>query len=447
MMQKPIAAIATPYGKGAISIIRISGENVISIVGHLFPKTSLTKIKPNTMKHTQLIEKNQLIDDVMVVTYYAPKSYTGEDMIEIFTHGGIRVTQNVLQAVLRCGIDLAKPGEFTERAYLNKKIDLIQAESVMDIIEAENDLQIQIAQAGHQSQISKTITEYKQIIMGWITHIEVNIDYPEYESENQVTQSFLKPKIQAFLEEVKKAIIASKRNNIISHGIKTAIIGKPNVGKSSLLNALIKEDKAIVTDIPGTTRDIVEGSLHLGGIKLHLIDTAGIRHSEDTIERIGIDKSKKMMDQAELVIFVLDQTKPLDQEETTLLTSLNNKPYILVGNKEDLGENQTGLDVISISAKNSTHLDQLESKINELFDIANIQTTDLKYLSNERQISLLEKSYEHLVKALQSTLTETPIDMIQLDLRDAWEALSEITGDTYHESLVDDMFRRFCLGK
>lgn len=447
MMQKPIAAIATPYGKGAISIIRISGENAISLIEGIFPNVTLNNMPPNVMKHAQVIENHQLIDDVMVVKYLAPKSYTGEDMIEIFTHGGIRVTQNVLQLVLRCGIDLAKPGEFTERAYLNKKIDLIQAESVMDIIEAENDLQIQIAQAGLQSQISKTISEYKQTIMRWITHIEVNIDYPEYESENQVTQSFLKPKIQAFLDEVKKAIIASKRNNIISHGIKTAIIGKPNVGKSSLLNALIKEDKAIVTDIPGTTRDIVEGSLHIGGIKLHLIDTAGIRHSEDTIERIGIDKSKKMMDQAELVIFVIDQTKPLDQEETTLLKSLKNKPYILVGNKEDLGENQTGLDVISISAKNSTHLDQLESKINELFDIAHIQTTDLKYLSNERQISLLEKSYEHLETALQSTLTETPIDMIQLDLRDAWEALSEITGDTYHESLVDDMFRRFCLGK
>lgn len=447
MMQKPIAAIATPYGKGAISIIRISGENAISLIEGIFPNVTLNNMPPNAMKHAQVIEHDQLIDDVMVVKYLAPKSYTGEDMIEIFTHGGIRVTQNVLQVVLRCGIDLAKPGEFTERAYLNKKIDLIQAESVMDIIEAENDLQIQIAQAGLQSQISKTISEYKQTIMGWITHIEVNIDYPEYESENQVTQSFLKPKIQAFLEEVKKAIIASKRNNIISHGIKTAIIGKPNVGKSSLLNALIKEDKAIVTDIPGTTRDIVEGSLHIGGIKLHLIDTAGIRHSEDTIERIGIDKSKKMMDQAELVIFVIDQTKPLDQEETTLLKSLKNKPYILVGNKEDLGENQTGLAVISISAKNSTHLDRLESKINELFDIAHIQTTDLKYLSNERQISLLEKSFEHLEKALQSTLTEIPIDMIQLDLRDAWEALSEITGDTYHESLVDDMFRRFCLGK
>lgn len=447
MMQKPIAAIATPYGKGAISIIRISGENAISLIEGIFPNVTLNNMPPNAMKHAQVIEHDQLIDDVMVVKYLAPKSYTGEDMIEIFTHGGIRVTQNVLQVVLRCGIDLAKPGEFTERAYLNKKIDLIQAESVMDIIEAENDLQIQIAQAGLQSQISKTISEYKQTIMGWITHIEVNIDYPEYESENQVTQSFLKPKIQAFLEEVKKAIIASKRNNIISHGIKTAIIGKPNVGKSSLLNVLIKEDKAIVTDIPGTTRDIVEGSLHIGGIKLHLIDTAGIRHSEDTIERIGIDKSKKMMDQAELVIFVIDQTKPLDQEETTLLKSLKNKPYILVGNKEDLGENQTGLAVISISAKNSTHLDRLESKINELFDIAHIQTTDLKYLSNERQISLLEKSFEHLEKALQSTLTEIPIDMIQLDLRDAWEALSEITGDTYHESLVDDMFRRFCLGK
>lgn len=447
MMQKPIAAIATPYGKGAISIIRISGENCISLIEGVFPNVALNKLSPNTMKRTQLIEQHQLIDDVMVVTYHGPKSYTGEDMVEIFSHGGVRITQNVLQAILRCGIDLAKPGEFTERAYLNKKIDLIQAESVMDIIEAENELQIQIAQAGLQSQISKTIRQYKNTIMGWITHIEVNIDYPEYESENQVTQTFLKPKIQAFLEEVKNAIAASKRNNIISHGIKTAIIGKPNVGKSSLLNALIKEDKAIVTDIPGTTRDIVEGYLHIGSIKLHLIDTAGIRHSEDTIERIGIDKSKKIMDQAELVIFVFDQTKPLDQDEALLLKSLSHKPHILVGNKEDLGNNQTGLEVISISAKNSTHLEKLEAKINALFDIEHIQSTDLKYLSNERQISLLEKSYEHLEKALQSTLTETPIDMIQLDLRDAWEALSEITGDTYHESLVEDMFRRFCLGK
>lgn len=447
MIQSTIAAIATPFGKGAISIIRISGNDAIILTSKLFKKLNLLNVKPNTMIHTQVIDNQEIIDDVMVAIYKAPKSYTGENMVEIFCHGGVQVTQNVLDAVLRQNIELAKPGEFTERAYLNKKLDLIQAESVMDLINAENDLQIKLAQAGLQSVISKKIEIYREKIMSWITHIEVNIDYPEYESENQITQAYLKPQLKVFIDDISESLRESNKNKWIVNGIKTAIIGKPNVGKSSLLNALIKEEKAIVTNIPGTTRDVIEGYININGIKLHLLDTAGMRLSDDAIERIGIQKTKEAINKAELIIFVVDQSKPVDDEEKALLKSIENKPYVIVGNKNDISDNQSGLDVISLSAKSSSNLHLLEDAIKKLFELGNLESRNLEFLSNQRQISLLEKCLSHLNQAMDSTDHHLPIDMIQLDLREAWEALSDITGQRYHESLVDDMFRRFCLGK
>ena len=447
MMSSTIAAIATPYGKGAISIIRISGNDAITLSSNLFNKSNLTSLKPNQMIHTQLVENDMIVDDIMVTIYKAPKSYTGEDMVEIFCHGGIQVTHNVLNAVLRQNIELAKPGEFTERAYLNQKLDLIQAESVMDLINAENDLQIKLAQTGLQSIISKKIHIFREKIMSWITHIEVNIDYPEYESENEITQAFLMPQLIEFIHEINVSLKESNKNKWIVNGLKTAIIGKPNVGKSSLLNALIKEEKAIVTDIPGTTRDVIEGYININGIKLHLLDTAGIRHSEDTIERIGIEKSKQVIEKAELIIFVVDQSQPIDEEEKVLLASISHKPHLVVGNKNDISDNQSGIDLISLSAKSSINIHLLEDGIKKLFELGDLDSKNLEFLSNERQIKLLEKCHQHLNQAMSSTINNLPIDMIQLDLRDAWEALSDITGQRYHESLVDDMFRRFCLGK
>lgn len=447
MMQTTIAAIATPYGKGAISIIRISGSEAIIKTSKLFPKLNLLLQEPSKMVHSVLVDNERIIDDVMIVIYKNPKSYTGEDMIEIFCHGGILVTQNVLKAILKQQIELAQPGEFTERAYINKKLDLIQAESVMDLIEAENDLQIQIAQAGLQSIISKKIQIYRETIMSWITHIEVNIDYPEYESEKQLTQAYLKPQLIAFMKELKESFQESNKNKLIRKGLKTAIIGKPNVGKSSLLNALIKEDKAIVTEIPGTTRDIVEGYIEIKGIKVHIIDTAGIHESLDTVERFGIEKTRKAIQEAELVIFVIDQSQPIDEEERALLKTIQNKPHIIVGNKEDLSLNRSGLEVISLSAKTSQNIHLLEEKISLLFDLEKLESRNLEFLSNERQILLLDTCYHCLNQALLSSENNLPIDMIQLDLRDAWEALSDITGQRYHDTLVHDMFRRFCLGK
>lgn len=447
MMQTTIAAIATPYGKGAISIIRISGSEAIIKTSKLFPKLNLLLQEPSKMVHSVLVDNERIIDDVMIVIYKNPKSYTGEDMIEIFCHGGILVTQNVLKAILKQQIELAQPGEFTERAYINKKLDLIQAESVMDLIEAENDLQIQIAQAGLQSIISKKIQIYRETIMSWITHIEVNIDYPEYESEKQLTQAYLKPQLIAFMKELKESFQESNKNKLIRKGLKTAIIGKPNVGKSSLLNALIKEDKAIVTEIPGTTRDIVEGYIEIKGIKVHIIDTAGIHESLDTVERFGIEKTRKAIQEAELVIFVIDQSQPIDEEERALLKTIQNKPHIIVGNKEDLSLNRSGLEVISLSAKTSQNIHLLEEKISLLFDLEKLESRNLEFLSNERQILLLDTCYQCLNQALLSSENNLPIDMIQLDLRDAWEALSDITGQRYHDTLVHDMFRRFCLGK
>lgn len=447
MIQSTIAAIATPFGKGAISIIRISGNDAIPLSSKIFKNNMLLNLKPNQMTHTQVIENNVIIDDVMVTIYKAPKSYTGEDMVEVFCHGGIQVTYNVLNAFLRQNIELAKPGEFTERAYLNQKLDLIQAESVMDLINAENDLQIKLAQKGLQSVISNKINSFREKIMSWITHIEVNIDYPEYESENQITQDYLKPQLSDFINEIKLSLNESNKNKWIVNGLKTAIIGKPNVGKSSLLNALIKEEKAIVTNIPGTTRDVIEGSINISGIKLHLLDTAGIHHSVDAIERIGIQKTKEVIDKAELIIFVVDQSKEVDEEEKALLKSIEHKPHLIVGNKNDISDNQSGLDVISLSAKSSSNLHLLEDAIKKLFELGDLESRDMEFLSNQRQISLLEKCYQHLNQAMISTNNCLPIDMIQLDLREAWEALSDITGQRYHESLIEDMFRRFCLGK
>lgn len=447
-MLQAIAAIATPFGKGAIAIIRVSGKDSIAHIQTIFKGKNLLKAKSNTMHHGKITLHDHAIDEVMVAVYHGPKSYTGEDMVEIFTHGGILVTEQVLQAVLSLPIERALPGAFTERAYLNGKLDLLQAESVMDMIEADNQYALEIAKKGLFSELSVKMQSYRDVIMSLIAHIEVNIDYPEYESEHALTHTSLIPNMTSIRDHIDVLMQESMKNKLIKEGIKTAIIGKPNVGKSSLLNALINEEKAIVTHIPGTTRDIVEAKLNLDGITLQLLDTAGIRETLDVVEQIGIERSERALSDADLILFLLDASEPSDTFDVRLLERIKHKPHLIIGNKMDLNIYHASHKAdIYISTKTKENLNQLKDQILKKLHIEAIETRDLNYLSNQRHLDLLFKTLKHLNEALNNARSNEVIDVIQLDLRHAWEALSEISGTTFHESLVEDMFRRFCLGK
>lgn len=448
MSNHSIAALATPYGKSALAIIRVSGPQALTQVNQVFKGAPLIEAAPNTIKYGHIVSSDDsTIDEVMVAVFHAPKSFTAENMVEIFTHGSMLVVNKVLQRLYEVGIEPAKPGEFTERAYLNGRLDLVQAEAVMDIIEAEHDEALKIAHAALKSEVSRRIHFFREQILNWIAHIEVNIDYPEYEEASQLTHQVLQPQIKTLIQTFEQELVEAKRNMRMKQGIKTAIIGKPNVGKSSLLNAWMKEDKAIITDIPGTTRDIVEGQIELKGITLHLLDTAGIRETSDQVEMIGIHKTKKAIDEAELIILVLDQTKPLDEDDKALIQLISSKTHLLVGNKKDMKDNQTGLSLISISAKNQLGLEQIEHSILELFHLEQLDTRPVHFLSNQRHIDLIQEAIKDLKQALHSIDQALPIDMIQLDLRSAWEHMTDILGARFHEALTDNMFRRFCLGK
>jgi tRNA modification GTPase len=443
-----ITALATPYGKSAIAIIRVSGPNALEDVSKVFKGRSLQEVAPNTMIYGHITSKqHEIIDEVMVAVYHAPKSFTAENMVEIFTHGGMFIVHKVLERLYEVGIEQAKPGAFTERAYLNGRLDLVQAEAVMDMIEAEHDEALKIAHAALQKNVSKRIQSFREHILNWIAHIEVNIDYPEYEEASQLTQDVLKPQIQALIQTFEHELQEAKRNLRMKQGIQTAIIGKPNVGKSSLLNAWLKEDKAIVTHIPGTTRDIVEGHIELKGTTLHLLDTAGIHETEDTVETIGIQKSKQAIEEAELILLVVDQTKPLDDKDEYLLSLVTSKPHLLIGNKKDLLTNQTGHSLISISAMKQEGIELIEAAILELFDLNHLDQRPVHFLSNQRHIDLIQHAIQDLHQALTSIEQSLPIDVVQLDLRSAWEHMSDILGARFHEALTDNMFRRFCLGK
>ena len=384
----------------------------------------------------------------------APKTFTAEDTVEINTHGGIAPTNKVLELLLVKGCRLAEPGEFTKRAFLNGRIDLLQAEAVMDMINAKTNSQREMAANQISGKVSDLINELRDDMIQIISNINVNIDYPEYDDVDIITDEVMIPKITKLKEKIERILKESKNGVIIKEGIKTSIIGRPNVGKSSLLNALLEEDKAIVTDIAGTTRDIVEGQISINGVLLNMIDTAGIRETEDTIEAIGVEKSKKMMKESDLVLFVLNNNEELTSDIKELFKELGNKQYIVIINKTDLEKKLdiSELDVdkdriINMSIVNNEGIDELKNKIIELFNLNELETKDPTYLSNTRSISILEKclnSVKEIEKGLQNNM---PIDMIELDIRDIWETLGTINGSTYEEELLDEMFSRFCLGK
>ncbi len=454
-MNDTICAIATSQGVGAISIIRVSGEEAVDIVAKIFKGSDLTKVNSHTINYGKIVDKSgNIIDEVLVSVMLAPRTFTAENTVEINTHGGIAPTNKVLELLLTSGCRLAEPGEFTKRAFLNGRIDLLEAEAVMDMINAKTNTQRELAVNQITGKVSGLINELRDDMVQIISNINVNIDYPEYDDVDIMTNEVLIPKITKLKNKIMKILNESRNGRIIKDGIKTSIIGKPNVGKSSLLNALLEEDKAIVTDIAGTTRDIVEGQISINGILLNMIDTAGIRETEDKIEAIGVEKSIKMMNESDLVLFVLNNNEPLTDDIRTLLNQLDGKNYIIIINKNDL-ERKLDFDeidvdksnIINMSILNNEGIDELKAKIVELFNISQIETTDPTYLSNARSISILESCLESIKEVEVGLGNNQPIDMIELDIKNIWEQLGTINGTTYEEELLDEMFSRFCLGK
>ena len=453
-MNDTICAISTSQGIGAISIVRVSGNEAIDIVNKIFKGKDLTKVDSHTINYGHIVENDKVVDEVLVSIMKAPKTFTTEDIVEINTHGGIAPTNKVLELLLENGCRLAEPGEFTKRAFLNGRIDLLEAESVMDMIDSKTDIQRKMAMNGINGKTSNLINELRSDMVQIISNINVNIDYPEYDDVDIITNDLLIPKITNLKDKINKILKESINGKIIKEGIKTAIIGKPNVGKSSLLNALLEEDKAIVTDIAGTTRDIVEGTISINGIILNMIDTAGIRDTEDIIENIGVEKSLKIMDEADLVLFMLNNNEEVTDDLIELSTRLVDKKYLVLVNKVDL-ERMLDLDklnidkdrVVNLSIINNQGIDELKDKITELFKLNELETQDPTYLSNTRSISILKNCLKKVEEIEESLKNNLPIDMIELDIKAIWEELGKINGSTYEEELLDEMFKRFCLGK
>lgn len=448
-MEDTITAISTTTGVGAISIIRLSGIDAIKIVNKVFTK-DLTNAESHTIHYGYIKDKEEKIDEVLVSIMRAPKTFTREDIVEINCHGGIATTNKVLELLLESGARLAEPGEFTKRAFLNGRIDLLEAEATMDLISSKSETARKISINTLTGETSNLIKSLRSDLVQIISNIEVNIDYPEYEDVEEMTNDKVLPNIQKFRTRLVDIIKKSEDSKVIKEGIKVGIIGKPNVGKSSLLNSLIEEEKAIVTNIPGTTRDIVEGTLILGGITLNITDTAGIRESKDIVEMLGVEKSLKIIDSSDLVIFILNNNEELSNEEKELLDKLKNKKKIIVINKIDLESklDKSMLDdYIEISVKENIGIDKVKNKIRDLFNIGEIKSNDLTYLSNARTISLLKKSLNIIDNTIKEINSNSPIDIVELGFKDAWNTLGEVIGATYKEELLDELFSRFCLGK
>ena len=447
-MNDTIVAISTAMGEGAISIIRVSGDNSINIVNSLFRGKDLSKVDSHTINYGHIIYDDEIIDEVLVSVMKAPKTYTLEDIIEINTHGSIAVVNKIMEILLLKGCRLAEPGEFTKRAFLNGRIDLTKAEGVMNLINSETELTRKMAINEVSGKVSKLITDLRNDIVGLIANIEVNIDYPEYDDIEVVTINKIKEETSIMKDKLLNILKLSEDGKVLKDGIKTVILGKPNVGKSSLLNALLEEEKAIVTDVKGTTRDIVEGSIIVGGVKLNLIDTAGVRDSNDIVEKIGIEKSIKLIEEAELVLLVLDASEELSEEDKFLLAKTKDKKRIVIMNKDDLNKNNSyNEEVIKISAKNNIGIEDIKEKIKELFNVGAFLSKDLTFFTNVRQIALLKSAIEALEDVIKGANNNIEIDMIEIDLKLVWERLGDIIGANYTEELVDNLFSRFCLGK
>ena len=449
-----IAAISTPLGEGAIGIVRLSGTDSFAIAQKIFKGKDLASVASHTLNYGHIVDpdKNEILDEVMVGAMRSPKTFTREDIIEINTHGGIAVTNEILQLVIREGARLAEPGEFTKRAFLNGRVDLTQAEAVMDIIRAKTDKAMNIAVKQLDGSLSDLINNTRQEILNTLAQVEVNIDYPEYDDVEEATTEIIREKTSEFEALLTNLLKTARRGKILREGISTAIIGRPNVGKSSLLNNLLREEKAIVTDIEGTTRDVIEEYVNISGVPLKLVDTAGIRETEDIVEQIGVERSKKALKEADLVLLVLNASEPLTDQDRQLLEISQDSNRIILLNKVDLPEkieiDQLPEDHIKISVLKNQNIDQIEDRINALFfENAGLVEQDATYLSNARHISLIEKAVESLQAVNEGLALGMPVDLLQVDLTRTWEILGEITGDAAPDELITQLFSQFCLGK
>lgn len=450
-MNDTIVAISTTMGVGAISIIRLSGKEAISMVNKSFKGKNLEEVATHTINYGHIYDNDELIDEVLVSVMKGPRSFTAEDVVEINCHGGIITTNRILETMLNNGARLAEPGEFTKRAFLNGRIDLVKSEAVMDLIESKSDEARKVALSQLGGKTSNLITTFRNTLKQLLSSIEVNIDYPEYYDIEVMTIEKIKEQVSKMKVELEKLVKESENTTIIRDGIKTVIIGKPNVGKSSILNKLLEKDKAIVTDIAGTTRDIVEGEIYLDGILLNIIDTAGIRTTDDIVEKIGVEKSLSMIDEADLVIVVLNSNEELSDEDKEILEKTKNKTRIIVLNKNDLERKlviPTDLkNVVETNTNDYEGITTLKEKIKELFNLEQIATKDYTYLTNSRQISLAKQAYKNLLDAEQAIEDDQPVDMIEIDLKDCFDTLGEIIGATYSEEIIDNLFENFCVGK
>lgn len=452
-MEDTIVAISTASGVGAISIIRLSGSKALDVASKIFKGKDLKKVASHTINHGYIIDKNRnIIDEVLVSVMLAPKTYTMEDIVEINTHGGIASTNKVLELCLVNGARLAQPGEFTKRAFLNGRIDLTEAEAIEDVINSSTDKSLILSMNQLTGSLKNLITETRKDIMGLIANIEVNIDYPEYEDAEDITLKRLKEKLLPIKSKLEELLKNSNDAKIIKDGINICMIGRPNVGKSSLLNTFLEEDKAIVTDIAGTTRDIVEGETIINGIKINFLDTAGIRKTANVVEKIGVDKSKKIINTADLIILVLNNNEKLTPDDLELLDLIKDKNYIIFVNKNDLPANidlpiGKYTNVVYGNTLTTAGIKELKEMITTIFNLEKINTNDPTYITNARHKALIEVALNYLNSALENIDNGYSVDMLEIDIRACWDTLGEIIGATYKDELLDELFSNFCLGK
>lgn len=456
-----IAAISTPLGEGGIAIVRISGDEAVQIADQIFRGAGgkqLKDVATHTIHYGLLVnpKTGTKEEEVMVTVMRAPRTYTREDVVEINCHGGLVSVNRVLQLVLNNGARLAEPGEFTKRAFLNGRIDLSQAEAVIDLIRAKTDKAMNIALEQMGGRLSKLIAKLRQEILETLAHVEVNIDYPEYDDVEEMTHHLLEEKAIYIRDEIKKLLNTAEQGKILREGLATAIIGRPNVGKSSLLNSLVQENKAIVTDIPGTTRDVIEEYVNVRGVPLRLIDTAGIRETEDIVEQIGVERSRKVLKEADLILLVLNSAEEFTSEDEQLFKAVEGMDVIVIVNKTDLPrkidlekvrEMATSHTIVTTSLLEEEGIDDLEQAIADMFFRGELETGDLTYVSNSRHIALLHQAQDAIEDVITGIEMGTPIDIVQIDMTRTWELLGEIIGDTVQESLIDQLFSQFCLGK
>ncbi|UJF33316.1 tRNA uridine-5-carboxymethylaminomethyl(34) synthesis GTPase MnmE [Paenibacillus hexagrammi] len=458
MLKDTIAAISTPLGEGGISVIRVSGDDSIPLVDRVFhSKIRLPDAATHTVHYGHIVEPGttEKLEEVLVTVMKNPRSFTMEDVVEVSCHGGIVSVKKVLDLLLLQGIRLAEPGEFTKRAFLNGRIDLTQAEAVIDLIRAKSDRAFKVALKQVEGKLSKEIKLLRHQLVELMAHVEVNIDYPEHDVE-EMTNVLIRDKCTLVKTEIERLLHTAQQGKILREGIETAIVGRPNVGKSSLLNELAQENRAIVTDIPGTTRDVIEEFVNVGGIPLKLLDTAGIRETTDIVERIGVERSKSALAEADLILLVLNSNEELQMDELVMMKQLAEKQTIVILNKIDLPR-RIDLDqvrayfsderIVELSLLENRGVDSLEKAISSIFFEGKLESADLTYVSNVRHISLLKQALKSLQDALDANADYVPIDMIQIDIRAAWEQLGEIIGDSVGESLIDQIFTQFCLGK